>query len=405
MSACIELLESRRLFSGPGADPAVVIDGVLRPGNSPGAVTFGGDLVFGPSATLEIELAGTVQGTQYDVVHVGGRATLGGTLRVVLLDGFVPGPGQSFQVMTFGSRVGDFANYQGLNVAPGVTLRPVFSANALTLVAPPPGGPRVTGVFVSGSTWSAGFRTALQSAGLGDGTLGYAPPAGAAQLDELPWRNVDRVSVRFDRPVTADQADLQVRGTRVPGYAVNGYAYDGATNTATWSLARPLAADRILLDLNAGAGGVVDTLNNPLDGEWANGTDTYPSGDDAPGGDFLFRLNAVPGDADRSGRVTATDLLDVRRRLLRTAAGPGAGANGYHPFDDLDGSGAVTAGDVTTVRNHLLTTLPTALPTATLFSVRRIRAAGRLASNDSTLLFDGTATPGRDESAHPPLPR
>src|SRR3954468_1668176 len=107
MSVCCETFERRRLMSGPGE------------------VTFGGDVTFGAGSTLEIELAGTQPGTQYDVVHVGGAATLGGTMQVVLLNGFVPQPGDAFQVLTFGSRVGDFARYAGLDLGGGRVLRPV----------------------------------------------------------------------------------------------------------------------------------------------------------------------------------------------------------------------------------------------------------------------------------------
>jgi hypothetical protein len=38
-----------------------------------------------------------------------GQVTLDGTLLVTLLNGFVPDAGDSFQVLTFASRQGDFA--------------------------------------------------------------------------------------------------------------------------------------------------------------------------------------------------------------------------------------------------------------------------------------------------------
>ena len=160
-----EPLEGRRLLSAAAAPDvapaplaavaaqAVVIDGDLRPGHSPGVATFDGDVAFSATARLEIELAGTTPGTEYDVVNVGGRATLGGTLQVVLLGGFVPQAGDSFRVLTYGSRAGDFDRYLGLDLPNGLRLRPVFTGTALTLTALPPA--RVTGrhVFYNDSAY------------------------------------------------------------------------------------------------------------------------------------------------------------------------------------------------------------------------------------------------------------
>jgi T5SS/PEP-CTERM-associated repeat protein len=79
----------------------VYIEGDLRPGHSPGAVTFEGDLVLGSGAALVAELAGAMPGSQYDVLDVGGQLALGGTLDVELLYGFRPQPGQMFDILDF----------------------------------------------------------------------------------------------------------------------------------------------------------------------------------------------------------------------------------------------------------------------------------------------------------------
>src|SRR5262249_8408520 len=56
--------------------------GVLAPGQSPGKTTINGTYTQQASATLQIEIAGTTSGTQYDFVSIGGtgNSTLGGTL-------------------------------------------------------------------------------------------------------------------------------------------------------------------------------------------------------------------------------------------------------------------------------------------------------------------------------------
>lgn len=84
------------IFNGTGT---AVFSGTLSPGNSPGQLTFDGDLELQPAATLEIEIAGTTPVTEHDRVEVAGFATLLGTLDVTLLDGFVPSVGDSFAVL------------------------------------------------------------------------------------------------------------------------------------------------------------------------------------------------------------------------------------------------------------------------------------------------------------------
>ena len=86
----------------------VYIEGDMRPGHSPAAVTFEGDLVMGNGAALVAELAGTTPGSQYDVVDVGGSLALAGTLDVELLYGFQPQVGQTFDILNF-----DPANLSG----------------------------------------------------------------------------------------------------------------------------------------------------------------------------------------------------------------------------------------------------------------------------------------------------
>jgi hypothetical protein len=168
----------------------------------------------------------------------------------------------------------------------------------------------VAEVFVASAAWSAAFKDRLAALGLGSARFGYSVPAGAGQLATLPWNNVNQIVVRFDSDVAVSQDDLAVRGVSVPSYAFADFAYDPAARTATWTLARPLRGDKVLLDLDGDAGGASaptgpgGEAGAALDGEWTNGTGSgaaaYPSGDGAAGGDFEFRLNALSGDADRS---------------------------------------------------------------------------------------------------------
>jgi len=82
--------------------------GAVTPGNSPGELTVTGDYTHGPGATLAIQLAGLVQGSNYDLLDVSGTVTLnGGLLDVVLLDGFQPAEGDVFDILDANAILGD----------------------------------------------------------------------------------------------------------------------------------------------------------------------------------------------------------------------------------------------------------------------------------------------------------
>ena len=83
----------------------VVIDhvdnasGITAPGASPGTLVIDGDYSQSVDGTLAIEIGGLDDG-QFDVLDVGGDATLGGTLDLQFVDGFEPKLGQSFEILT-----------------------------------------------------------------------------------------------------------------------------------------------------------------------------------------------------------------------------------------------------------------------------------------------------------------
>ncbi len=77
----------------------VTTGGTLAPGNSPGRLTLG-SLTLASGANTAIELGGTVAGSGYDQVLVGGPLTLGGTLTVTLVSGFTLSTvGQKFFIL------------------------------------------------------------------------------------------------------------------------------------------------------------------------------------------------------------------------------------------------------------------------------------------------------------------
>ncbi len=110
----------------------IVVDngGTIAPGSSPGIITINGNLTLNVGSVTNIEVQGTNPATpDFDQILVSGTATLAGTLNVSLLNGFIPDKTESFQIMTFASRSGDFttqnfpsySNYNAFASSPGAT--------------------------------------------------------------------------------------------------------------------------------------------------------------------------------------------------------------------------------------------------------------------------------------------
>lgn len=96
-------------LSGNGTITANLVNGAaVRPGTSPGLITVNGNYTQTNAGTLFIELAGASP-AQYDRLAVSGTATLDGTLDVTFLGGYVPAGGETYDVLTFAGKSGDFA--------------------------------------------------------------------------------------------------------------------------------------------------------------------------------------------------------------------------------------------------------------------------------------------------------
>lgn len=83
----------------------------VAPGNSPGTLSWTATQ-YAPlaGAHLAMEVAGTAPGSGHDLLAVDGNVVLGGSLDVQFTDGFVPGPGNSFVLLTAtGTVSGEFA--------------------------------------------------------------------------------------------------------------------------------------------------------------------------------------------------------------------------------------------------------------------------------------------------------
>jgi len=73
--------------------------GTVAPGASPGQLDISGNFTQYAAATLAIEIAGAIQGDEYDFLNITGTAALDGLLDVALLGGFSPASGSEFNIL------------------------------------------------------------------------------------------------------------------------------------------------------------------------------------------------------------------------------------------------------------------------------------------------------------------
>ena len=116
----------------------------FSPGLALGEVDIAGNYQQTAAGVLNIKLGGYQPGTNFDLVTVSRNATLGGTLRVVLTNGFAPTNGATFTFLTTGlGRAGAFANFSypsndiGLEVNYDLTSASLKVTNLKPVVANP----------------------------------------------------------------------------------------------------------------------------------------------------------------------------------------------------------------------------------------------------------------------------
>ena len=95
-----------------------------------------------------------------------------GALDVALLNGYVPPLGTRFDVVTYGSRVGNFASFTGLTLPNGNVLVPGYDGGAFYLTTAVPEPVRTSSIPRLRDAWSAANITAA-------GPRGTSGPAAA----------------------------------------------------------------------------------------------------------------------------------------------------------------------------------------------------------------------------------
>jgi hypothetical protein len=96
-------------------------------GSSPGLLAISGNYTEGANAHLAIKLGGSLAGTNYDQLSIGGSAALAGTLDVSYWSGFTPAAGSFFTVLACNARTGGFSAI----TAPTNNLGTVYTAKTV----------------------------------------------------------------------------------------------------------------------------------------------------------------------------------------------------------------------------------------------------------------------------------
>ena len=106
--------------------------GITVPGTGIGKLSYIGNYVSSTTSVLDIELGGLTAGTEYDQLNVTGNATLNGSLKVRVVNGFVPNNGDSFVILnTSGTVSSSFSSY---DIQDGLYLTVQINSNNVTLV-------------------------------------------------------------------------------------------------------------------------------------------------------------------------------------------------------------------------------------------------------------------------------
>lgn len=105
---------SGRVTGDSSIDANVISAGVVAPGlaDSVGTLAIAGYYNQSSAGSLEIHLAGTSI-DEFDVLNVGGPASLAGVLECSFADGYFPAPEDTFQVLTSASVSGEFDDLTG----------------------------------------------------------------------------------------------------------------------------------------------------------------------------------------------------------------------------------------------------------------------------------------------------
>ena len=110
----------------------IEFDNAYAPGL--GNIPSTGNVTFGPAGQLDITLARASKGTGYTDLTIAGKLSLDGSISVQTTGGYIPQPGTSYTIATFGSSSGA-APVDNKTGFPGLHFSESLSSTSLTLTA------------------------------------------------------------------------------------------------------------------------------------------------------------------------------------------------------------------------------------------------------------------------------
>ena len=188
---------------------------------------------------------------------------------------------------------------------------------------------------------------------------GYLVPNGPDQFRTAPWINIDTIYVTFTKDVSAtfDSSKVSIKGVNVPLYnsLISSVTFDVPSLTGIIQLSQPFDIDKVALAIDDT---VMDMDGNALDGEWNDGLTIGNSGDGTPGGDFSFRFNVLPGDADLDGADPQGGVGFIDANVLINSLFTLVGDPGYVQGANFDGDDGIGFIDANVIVTRLFTQLP-----------------------------------------------
>jgi PEP-CTERM motif len=167
----------------------------IAPGAPTGTLAITGDLTLAASSTLEIDLAGNIQGTGYDFVQEAGVAALDlqGALSLTLLNGFVPAAADSLIILSSSEPLtGAFSNIVNgrVTASDGITSLRVSVIGNHVVVGELPGDYNGNGVVDAADyvVWRKGLGTTHlpAHADIWRGQFGVIAGGGSIAADSAP---------------------------------------------------------------------------------------------------------------------------------------------------------------------------------------------------------------------------
>lgn len=111
----------------------IVMPGTVSPGPDADVLTLLNGLTLTATSVVDIDLGGSLEGTEFDRLVVGGAAQLDGELRVSLINGFNPAAHDSFSILTASQILGSFDSVDLPDLDPGLIWDVSYASNQLLL--------------------------------------------------------------------------------------------------------------------------------------------------------------------------------------------------------------------------------------------------------------------------------